>query len=599
MPLRYSIVISIIVILLLTPITGISQVTKIIPEKPKWGDKLQVIYNPKAESAKFLPGDEIYAVCFVFLSDSTERRWAKMHKDGEIFKYVMPVEENMAFLTIYFLTSEHWDRKAKVSTMVYRSDGLPAKGAYIRTMKSSSSKENYLDFFKKEIELYPDNYIAYRDKWFIQRDFDPKNLKITIKQDINLLEKKLNDGPVELLYSLSYGYMELGERRKSHTILKEMIEKYPYSYYTGRALDFYERQTSSKQVKGEDAVNLERMKLELIRKSPKSQYSREKVRLLSRQMEVPLSLIESICEHWINDEPGHPWPYFYLAMAYFERKKKLTQAAELANQAINHLLKGKLLLYEDHTGIITKMEMPWFYEISSDIHSQLSNYAKALADIKTAKLLQIEPRPGYHLKEAIIWQKVGIYSKAEQECLRAIKLGSAEAKDFLKEIYLKRNNTLNGFQEYISERTEKPTKESSEEKELALEFDVVNLDGDNIRLADMRGKALVLNFWYIGCAPCRIEMPGLNNLVREFKDKDIVFIAFALDKEEDLKEFLKKTPFNYEIVPNSLEIARKFGVRAFPTHIIINKEGRIEFTLIGGSENRHEMLRPLIIDVLK
>ncbi len=51
---------------------------------------------------------------------------------------------------------------------------------------------------------------------------------------------------------------------------------------------------------------------------------------------------------------------------------------------------------------------------------------------------------------------------------------------------------------------------------------------------------MVLNFWFIGCAPCRVEMPGLNQLVSEFKGKDVVFIAFATDAAEDLQTFLKE-----------------------------------------------------------
>ena len=154
--------------------------------------------------------------------------------------------------------------------MVCRSDGLPAKGVYTRMMKSSSSKENYLDFFKKELELYPDNYAAYRDKWKVQRYLDPDNLKNFIKQDIDSLKKQVNNEAVDLLYSLSCGYVELGEKEKSLTILRKMVKKYPHSYYTGRALDYYENQTSSKQIKGEDSEEVEKMRLELIKKCPES-----------------------------------------------------------------------------------------------------------------------------------------------------------------------------------------------------------------------------------------------------------------------------------------------------------------------------------------
>lgn len=599
MLLKPSIVISIIIILSLSPLESICQVAKISPEKPKWDDKIEVIYDPTAESAKFLPGDEIYTVYFVYFANSSEKRWAKMRKDEEVFKYQMTVEEDIAFLTFYFITLEDWDRNVSVSAMVYRRDGFPARGAYLNKMTSPFLDEKYLEFFKKELELYADNYAAYRDKWFVQGAFEPDTLENVVKQDIALLKQQVKDESVDLLYSLSNGYMILGEEEKSRNILRKMVDKHPQSFYTGQAFDSYEYQAFSKQIKGEGPEEVEKMKLELIKKSLESRYSREKSLYLARQEKTPITLVEAICESWLKDEPDHPKPYFSLATAYSKRKKKLNRAAELIDRAINLLLQGKLRLYEDVSGTRTKMELPWYYQVSSDIQFQLGNYGKALADIKTAKSMQEEPRPEYHIREATIWQKAGSFQKAEQAYLEALRLGSEEAKDFLKAIYMKRHENLDGFEEYIARRTETLKPESSEEKEKAPDFEVVTLDGKKLRLSDLKGKAVVLNFWFIGCAPCRVEIPGLNNLTEEFKEKDVVFIAFALDKEKNLKSFLQETSFKYQIVPNAGKIADQFRVRAYPTHIIINKEGRIEFRLMGGSENRHEQLRPLIVDVLK
>ncbi|TET67601.1 MAG: TlpA family protein disulfide reductase [Candidatus Aminicenantes bacterium] len=599
MLLKTSIVISIIIILLLSPLESICQVAKISPEKPKWDDKIEVIYDPTAESAKFLPGDEIYTVYFVYFANSSEKRWAKMRKDEEVFKYQMTVEEDIAFLTFYFITLEDWDRNVSVSAMVYRRDGFPARGAYLNKMTSPFLDEKYLEFFKKELELYADNYAAYRDKWFVQGAFEPDTLENVVKQDIALLKQQVKDESVDLLYSLSNGYMILGEEEKSRNILRKMVDKHPQSFYTGQAFDSYEYQAFSKQIKGEGPEEVEKMKLELIKKSLESRYSREKSLYLARQEKTPITLVEAICESWLKDEPDHPKPYFSLATAYSKRKKKLNRAAELIDRAINLLLQGKLRLYEDVSGTRTKMELPLYYQVSSDIQFQLGNYGKALADIKTAKSMQEEPRPEYHIREATIWQKAGSFQKAEQAYLEALRLGSEEAKDFLKAIYMKRHENLDGFEEYIARRTETLKPESSEEKEKAPDFEVVTLDGKKLRLSDLKGKAVVLNFWFIGCAPCRVEIPGLNNLTEEFKEKDVVFIAFALDKEKNLKSFLQETPFKYQIVPNAGKIADQFRVRAYPTHIIINKEGRVEFRLMGGSENRHEQLRPLIVDVLK
>jgi thiol-disulfide isomerase/thioredoxin len=61
----------------------------------------------------------------------------------------------------------------------------------------------------------------------------------------------------------------------------------------------------------------------------------------------------------------------------------------------------------------------------------------------------------------------------------------------------------------------------------APEFDVVAVDGKRLKLSALKGKVVVLNFWFIGCAPCIAELPALNKLVDEYKGEDVVFIAFG------------------------------------------------------------------------
>jgi peroxiredoxin len=155
------------------------------------------------------------------------------------------------------------------------------------------------------------------------------------------------------------------------------------------------------------------------------------------------------------------------------------------------------------------------------------------------------------------------------------------------------------FDAWFAEKTKKQTPSTPGDKKPAPGFEAKALDGETLRLADLKGKVVILNFWYIGCAPCRVEIPGLNKLVAEFSGQDVVFIGFALDKPEELRNFLKDVPFKYRIVAEASAIRSLFGVSAYPTHVIINKQGQIEFTLVGGSPDRDTELRPLIKNLLR
>jgi thiol-disulfide isomerase/thioredoxin len=107
------------------------------------------------------------------------------------------------------------------------------------------------------------------------------------------------------------------------------------------------------------------------------------------------------------------------------------------------------------------------------------------------------------------------------------------------------------------------------------------MNGEKLDTKTMAGKVIVLNFWFIGCPPCRAEIPDLNAIASQYKDnKDVLFIAVCLDEAYDIKDFLKTHPFNYRIIDNGRYTANKYGVRLYPTNVIINKEGKIAFSSV-------------------
>lgn len=114
-----------------------------------------------------------------------------------------------------------------------------------------------------------------------------------------------------------------------------------------------------------------------------------------------------------------------------------------------------------------------------------------------------------------------------------------------------------------------------------------DLEGNKINLENLKGKTIVLNFFFIGCRPCREEMPALNMLVDYYKDnKDVAFIAIALDSKSDLRKFLKSTPFKYAIIPDGRNIAQNNNVTLYPTSVVVNKDGVVLFhSSRGGSAN--------------
>lgn len=113
-----------------------------------------------------------------------------------------------------------------------------------------------------------------------------------------------------------------------------------------------------------------------------------------------------------------------------------------------------------------------------------------------------------------------------------------------------------------------------------------DLEGNLHNLKDLKGKVVVINFWFINCPPCRMEIPDLNELVEQYKDnKDVVFLGIALDDRYRLEEFLRLIPFRYHIIENGRNLAMSNNVNAFPTHVVLNREGKIQFHTDGLARN--------------
>ena len=583
--------------LIFLPLFCHGQIAKIIPEQPKWGDTIRVTYDPAAEGAAFLPGDEIFAICHIFLEKGVDQKWSKMEKTGGVFSCEIPVNKSTAFLTVYFINKENWDRKAMLSSMVYREEGLPARGAN-QQMMTHAVKE-YQDYFQKERELYPDNYAVFREKWFLQDALDKKNLLPSLEQDMEILKQVVTEETDEWLFTVSYGLLLLDDEQEARRLLRILVQEHPKSFYTGYALSNYDYQAFSKQIKGEGPEEVKEMKKELLTTSPLSSFSREQILYFAAEEDVPLETVRLVCDPWIEEEKDNPLPYYILAEAYAGKTYELAKRLQLLDKAIGLLLQGKFRLYGDVSGFRTQRYLPLFFQKRAKIHLQMEDWANALSDIKTAQALEKEAKPEYFETESAIWQKLGLNQRAEEVLLEASQLGSKEAEKILKEIYNLRHEGLEGFEAYFSAALKKKEAARSEKKEMAPDFDVQTLEGKQLTTSDLKGKVVVLNFWFIGCAPCRVEMPGLNTLTDEFKDKDVVFIAFALDGAEALKDFLKEKRFDYQIVADASKIATLYGVKVYPTHIIVNQKGQIEFMLTGGSPDRHEQLRPLIENLLK
>ena len=116
----------------------------------------------------------------------------------------------------------------------------------------------------------------------------------------------------------------------------------------------------------------------------------------------------------------------------------------------------------------------------------------------------------------------------------------------------------------------------------APDFELPGLDGKLYSLKSLKGKIVVLNFWFIACKPCVNEMPVLNNIKNNYDPAKVVFLALSLDGKDAVNTFLQHHQFNYTVLPDAAPVHKKYDLNAYPTSIVIDSRGVVSFVQVGG-----------------
>ena len=120
----------------------------------------------------------------------------------------------------------------------------------------------------------------------------------------------------------------------------------------------------------------------------------------------------------------------------------------------------------------------------------------------------------------------------------------------------------------------------------APDFRVTQFDGTEFRLSDQEGvNAVVVNFWYPACPPCREEMPAFEAAWQQVRHDGVqflgIFVPQGLDTEQDARDFVNQLGLTYGFATdNSAIIAQSYDLEFFPTTYFIDKSGRIFKTWI-------------------
>ena len=110
----------------------------------------------------------------------------------------------------------------------------------------------------------------------------------------------------------------------------------------------------------------------------------------------------------------------------------------------------------------------------------------------------------------------------------------------------------------------------------APDFTLKTLDGKTVKLSDLRGKAVVVNFWATWCGPCKIEMPWLVDLQNRYASQGLVILGISVDEgsSDKIASFAKEMNVNYTVLRTTDEVSDLYGgIDGLPTTFYVGRDG--------------------------
>ena len=134
----------------------------------------------------------------------------------------------------------------------------------------------------------------------------------------------------------------------------------------------------------------------------------------------------------------------------------------------------------------------------------------------------------------------------------------------------------------------------------APDFTLKNESGSNLRLSEFRGEVVMINFWASWCAPCRQEMPLLDELYTQYQPMGFTILGVNVEENSTkARKLLKDSPVNFPVLfDNSSEVSKLYNVVAMPSTVLVDRDGNIRYLhqgyKPGYEESYQQQVRELI-----
>jgi thiol-disulfide isomerase/thioredoxin len=231
----------------------------------------------------------------------------------------------------------------------------------------------------------------------------------------------------------------------------------------------------------------------------------------------------------------------------------------------------------------------------------LAEMAEALKKKEPGENATDMKKRGYAHNAGIYWEAVGKVAQAEQRKLDAltayqtaisVRLKGMPVPDELNEntqrLWKELGGTDQGWRAYLARVDSKSKPESAEvavwntKNTTMAEFDLTDLEGRKWSLADLKGKVALINLWATWCGPCKSELPYVQKLREQLKDrKDVLVLTLNIDENVGVVEpFMKENKYSFPVLLGQA-YAQQQGVNSIPRNWVVAVDGKVVYEGIG------------------
>jgi len=585
------------------------QVTTISPQKPKVGDEIIITYNTASKAANLRNVKEITAEVLVMRDgEMPSLQEIPMKKSDKLWKGSFKLSDPKArVMLLRFSSGEMKDDNGENSwdVLVYGSNGQPLKGAHLQ-QASLLQRGAIIDFkvakdlegakaeLAKELELYPDNWAAATTSWsLLMREKPGDETKAAIKGELEQLYRA-HKNDEEAVAGLLNWFEQTDQKERADEIRKSAVAANPKGKIaeSKRQSEIFAERDGAKRLE-----LLEQFLADFPQQGQmleNSQMMRINFLIQAQQLDKAAALLESMPKK----DGGL---YNELAWSLIEKGEQLDKAVAWAKKGVELLRNPDPATKPPYISAVQ-----WKKGLEMQLGFTLDTYAFGLAKMgkdqeaekayEEAYALTKGGQPDINERVVECYVKNGKYSKAMATAVECVRKGKHSDKlvEQYKAAYVKAKGSEKGFDEALNEA--KNLAKIDLRKEIlkdrvnkpAINFSLKSLDGKTVRLSELKGKVVVVDFWATWCGPCTASFPFLQQVYEKYKaNPNVVILTLntwervtGAEREALVKKFMEENKYTFPVLYDE-GFVEKYGVEGIPTKFIIDKKGMIQFKSIG------------------